>query len=432
MSPAQNKLQEDQALDVEEVVAASPRRSKPLWRNRDFLLLVSGQAVSSVGSQVSLIAFPLLILALTNSPIQTGLITALRGLPFALFCLPAGALIDRWDRKRVMILCDIGRAIALVSIPVALVFGHLTYIQLYTVSLVEGTLFVFFNLAETACLPHVVMKGQLSAAVAQNEVLYSVSSVIGPALGPILYGIGSTIPFLADGISYAASAFSLFFIKTKFQEERDAEPHKLWAEIGEGMSWLWHNPLVRFIAVLTFGLITPCSGYVLIIIILARDLHATNVITGLIFAGGGIGSVVGALLVVPLQKRFSFGQLMIGTAWLWVLGWLLYAFALNPWILLAANVVSFIVVPIYMMVQFSYRLALIPDRLQGRVNSVFRLIAFGSQPIGLALTGALLQVMGPIPTVILLAIPQLVLAVAVTFNRHVRHAPPIAEVHTLR
>ncbi|HCP75409.1 MAG TPA: MFS transporter, partial [Ktedonobacter sp.] len=377
MSPAQNKLQEDQALDVEEVVAASPRRSKPLWRNRDFLLLVSGQAVSSVGSQVSLIAFPLLILALTNSPIQTGLITALRGLPFALFCLPAGALIDRWDRKRVMILCDIGRAIALVSIPVALVFGHLTYIQLYTVSLVEGTLFVFFNLAETACLPHVVMKGQLSAAVAQNEVLYSVSSVIGPALGPILYGIGSTIPFLADGISYAASAFSLFFIKTKFQEERDAEPHKLWAEIGEGMSWLWHNPLVRFIAVLTFGLITPCSGYVLIIIILARDLHATNVITGLIFAGGGIGSVVGALLVVPLQKRFSFGQLMIGTAWLWVLGWLLYAFALNPWILLAANVVSFIVVPIYMMVQFSYRLALIPDRLQGRVNSVFRLIAFG-------------------------------------------------------
>lgn len=432
MSTAQDKLQEDQALNVGEVASASPRRSKPLWRNRDFLLLVSGQAVSSVGSQVSLIAFPLLILALTNSPIQTGLITALRGLPFALFCLPAGALIDRWDRKRVMILCDIGRAIALVSIPVALMFGHLTYIQLYTVSLVEGTLFVFFNLAETACLPHVVTKGQLSAAVAQNEVLYSVSSVIGPALGPILYGIGSTIPFLADGISYAASAFSLFFIKTKFQAERDAEPHKLWAEIGEGMSWLWHNPLVRFIAVLTFGLITPCSGYVLIIIILARDLHASIVITGLIFAGGGIGSVAGALLVVPLQKRFSFGQLMIGTAWLWVLGWLLYAFALNPWILLAANVVSFIVVPIYMMVQFSYRLALIPDRLQGRVNSVFRLIAFGSQPIGLALTGALLQLMGPIPTVILLAIPQLVLAIAVTLNPHVRSAPPIAEVHTLK
>ncbi len=425
MSTAPDRLQEKQSLDGGEVAAKQPWPARPLWRNRDFLLLISGQAVSSVGSQVSLVAFPLLVLALTNSPAQTGLITALRGLPFALFCLPAGALIDRWDRKRVMIICDIGRAIALGSIPLALVFGHLTYPQLYAVSLVEGTLFVFFNLAETACLPHVVSKQQLSAAVAQNEVLYSVSSVIGPALGPILYGIGRAVPFLTDGISYAVSAFSLFFIKTEFQEERTAVPRKLWTEIGEGMSWLWHNPLVRFIAVLTFGLITPCSGYVLIIIILAKDLHASNVLTGLIFAGGGIGSVVGALLVVPLQKRFSFGQLMIGTAWLWALGWLLYAFAFNPWVLLAANVVGFVVVPIYMMVQFSYRLAMIPDRLQGRVNSVFRLIAFGSQPIGLALTGVLLQFMGPVVAVVVLSIPQLVLAIAVTLNPHVRNAPPI-------
>ena len=167
------------------------------------------------------------------------------------------------------------------------------------------------------------------------------------------------------------------------------------------------------------------------IIILAKDLHATNVVTGLIFAGGGIGSVVGALLVVPLQKRFSFGQLMIGTAWLWVLGWLLYAFAINPWVLLAANLVGFVVVPVYMMVQFSYRLALIPDRLQGRVNSVFRLIAFGSQPIGLALTGALLQVMGPVPTVIVLLLPQLFLAIAVTLNPHVRNAPPLAQLESV-
>lgn len=428
MSTAPDKLQEEQFLDTGVAAASKPHAARPLWRNRDFLLLISGQTVSSVGSQVSLIAFPLLILALTNSPAQTGLMTALRGLPFALFCLPAGALIDRWDRKRVMIICDIGRAIALGSIPLALALGHLTYLQLYAVSLVEGTLFVFFNLAETACLPHVVSKEQLPSAVAQNEVLYSISSVVGPALGPILYGIGRSIPFLADGISYAVSAFSLFFIRTKFQEERDAEPRKLWTEIGEGMTWLWHNPLVRFIAVLTFGLITPCSGYVLIIIILAKDLHASNIVTGLIFAGGGIGSVVGALLVVPLQKRFSFGQLMIGTAWLWVVGWILYAFAFSPWVLLVANLVGFVVVPVYMMVQFSYRLALIPDRLQGRVNSVFRLIAFGSQPVGLALTGVLLQVMSPAAVVLVLSIPQIVLAIAVTLNSHVRNAPPITEL----
>src|SRR6266496_4543766 len=166
MSNVPDKMQEEQFLDVEVVAAPKQRPTKPLWRNRDFLLLISGQAVSSVGSQVSLVAFPLLILALTNSPAQTGLMTALRGLPFALFCLPAGALIDRWDRKCVMILCDIGRALALGSIPLAFALGHLTLAQLYIVSLIEGTLFVFFSLAEAACLPRVVAKEQIPAATA--------------------------------------------------------------------------------------------------------------------------------------------------------------------------------------------------------------------------------------------------------------------------
>ena len=413
-----------------EIQEAKPyaRRPVPLWRHRDFLLLASGQAVSSVGSQISLVAFPLLILALTNSPAQAGLMTALRGLPYALFCLPAGALVDRWDRKLVMILCDIGRAIAFLSIPVALALHHLTYIQLYSVALIEGTLFVFFNLAESACLPQVVTKEQLPAAVAQNEVLYSIATVLGPSASPILYSLGRAIPFLSDGISYLVSAFSLFFIKTKFQEERVSGPSHLWTDIKEGLSWLWHNPLVRFLAILTFGLTTPCSGYVLILLVLAQNLHTSVVDTGFIFAGGGIGSIIGALLVVPLQKRFSFGQIIIGAAWLWVIGWLLYAIAPNWLILGLGNGIGFIVVPVYMMVQFSYRLALIPDRLQGRVNSVFRLIAFGSQPIGLALTGILLQYLSPIVTVVILAVPQLVLAIMVTFNGHVRNARPISEL----
>src|SRR5579863_2777914 len=112
------------------------KKHVPLWRNRDYMLLWSGQMVSSVGTRVSQLAFPLLVLALTHSPAQAGLIAALRGLPYALFILPAGALVDRWNRKRVMILCDTGRALALGSIPVALLLGHLSLIQLYSVALV--------------------------------------------------------------------------------------------------------------------------------------------------------------------------------------------------------------------------------------------------------------------------------------------------------
>ena len=206
--------------------ATFPEKRVTLWRNRDYMLLWSGQMVSSIGTRVSMLAFPLLVLAITHSPAQAGLIAALRGLPYALFILPAGALVDRWDRKRVMILCDTGRALALGSIPVAIVLGHLTIIQLAIVSLVEGTLFTFFGLAETACLPQVVTREQLPGAAAQNMVLDSVSGMIGPSFGGILYGIGRAIPFLTDAISYGVSVLSLFFIKKQFQEERDAKDRK--------------------------------------------------------------------------------------------------------------------------------------------------------------------------------------------------------------
>ena len=134
--------------------AEQPRATRPgrLWRNRSYMLLWSGQAISTIGTQVSTVAFPLLVLFLTHSPAQAGLMGAVRALPYLFFSLPAGALVDRWDRKRVMIVCDTGRAIAMGSIPVALALSHLSMVQLYIVSAVEGTLFVFFNIAEVACI----------------------------------------------------------------------------------------------------------------------------------------------------------------------------------------------------------------------------------------------------------------------------------------
>ena len=418
-----------QSKAADEPVQAVPEvPARPLWRNRDFLLLMGGQAVSMVGSQVSLLAFPLLILALTHSPAQAGLMAAIRGLPYALLCLPAGALVDRWNRKWVMILCDAGRALALGSIPVALALGHLTLAQLYIVSLVEGTLFVFFNLADDASLPHVVTRKQLPDATAQSYAASSVASLIGPALSGILYSVSFMLPFLTDAISYAASVCSLFFIRSQFQDERTASQQRLWQEIAEGLTWLWHEPLVRFIAILTGGITFPCVGYGLILIVIAQGQHASTFTIGLIFACGGAGSVIGALITGPLQRRFSFPQMLITSTWIWALSWLFFAIAPNPLILGIVTVLSFIIVPVYTVTQYSYRLALIPDNLQGRVNSVFRLISFGSQPLGLALTGILLQTIGPIASVLLLFIPQLILCIAVSVNPHVRHAKPIGEL----
>src|SRR5439155_24233460 len=119
-----------------------------LYRNRDFMLLWSGQVVSSIGSRVSMIAFPLLVLSLTGSPAKAGVVGFAASLPFLLFMLPAGGLVDRLDRKRMMIACDMGRALALASIAVVLWIGHLSTWQITAVAFIDGALFIGFSLAE--------------------------------------------------------------------------------------------------------------------------------------------------------------------------------------------------------------------------------------------------------------------------------------------
>jgi MFS family permease len=405
-----------------------PQQPKALWLNRDYMLLWSGQIVSSIGTQVSQLAFPLLILTLTGSAAQAGFAGALRELPYVIFSLPAGALIDRWDRKRTMILCDTGRAISLASIPVAFAFGHLTIIQLYLVSAIEGTLFVFFNIAEAACLPRVVPKEQLPAATAQNMATDGITALIGPPLGGALYAAGKFLPFIADAFSYVVSVISLFFIKVKFQKERVAEPRKLWVEIHEGLAWLWHHPLIRFMAILTGGYNLLFAGFTLIIIVLAQQQHASSFTIGLILSIGGIGAVLGSIAATSIQKRFSFGQVIIGTTWFSALILPLYTIAPNPVVLGILSAASFFVVPLYNVAQFSYRSAIIPDELQGRVNSVFRLIAFGGQPVGLALTGVFIQKFGVIQTVFICTLGMVAFALAANLNRHVRNAQPLKEI----
>ena len=410
-----------------QIASEAPPYPRSIWRNRDYLLLWSGQIVSSVGSRISQLAFPLLMFAVTQSPAQAGFLSAARGVSYAVCMLPAGALVDRWNRKRVMILSDAGRALALGSIPIAVALGHLTIGQLYVVSLVEGALFVFFGLAEAAAIPLVVGKEQIGDATAQVQVTESASSLIGPSIGGALFGLGAVLPFLVDAISYVCSVVSLMFIRRGFQEERAANeaqmtPRRLYTEVREGLVWLWREPLLRFIALLTGGLVFPVAGYALIIIVLAQGQHASNAEIGFIFAGGGVGMLVGSLLAGPVQRRFRFAQIMIVGTWGWALTWLLFVVARTPLMLGIVTGVSFVVVPIYMAAQFSYRLRLIPDALQGRVNSVFRLIAFGSEPLGLALTGVLLQLWGPVATVVIMFVPQLALAIAATWSRSLRAA----------
>ncbi len=404
---------------------APPVAPVPLWRNRDYLLLWSGQMVSDTGTRVSQIAFPLLVLALTGSPAQAGFVAAARTVPYLLFTLPAGALVDRWNRKLTMIVCNAGSAVALASVAVAYALNSLTITQIVVVSFVEGTFGVFFGLAETSALPQVVHRSQLATAVAQQEVQYSLGGIIGPTFGGTLYSASPLLPFAVDAASYGASASSLATVRTRFQATREAVRRSLRAEMTEGVVWLWHQPLMRTMAALMGGLNFATAGGTLILIVLLQQQGASPALTGTIFALGSVGGIFGAFLAPQLQRRLTFGQAIIGMSWFFALIYGAFAVASTPMLVAAVFFVSYVFGPTYNTVQMSYRLALIPDALQGRVNSVYRLVVQGVNPLGLALTGVLLERVGGVTTLLIFSGILAAVAALTTLNRKVRDAPRV-------
>ena len=308
---------QDNATDERQLLSSGQPQS--LWRNRDYLLLWSGQALSDIGGAVSELAFPLLVLAVTQSPAQAGFVAALRALPATLFSLLAGVLVDRWDRKRVMLVCDAGRALSLASIPIAYALGHLTIWQLYMTAFLEGTLMMVFTLAKTAAVSQVVTRVQLTAAVAQEEFVEGTTALFGPSLSGVLYTLGAMFPFLTDAISYLISLVTLVLIRTPFQRERASTHRNVWAEIAEGVLWVWHQPFILTMTLLMGAGAFVFSGNTLIIIILAQQQHASAVVIGLIFAVGGIGSILGSLVAPRLEHRLTVGQSILLCRWYFVL-----------------------------------------------------------------------------------------------------------------
>ena len=401
---------------------------QPLWRRRNYLTLWGGKLVSTTGSQMTQIAFPLLVLALTQSAAIAGLAGALRMLPYLLLSLPAGALVDRWDRRRVMIVCDSGRAIALGSIPVALLLGHLSVIQVCMVALVEGTLFVFFDIAEVAVLPNIVTQEEMPTAVAQYICLTDgVMMSLGPALGGALFALGRMVPFLLDAITYGASVLALWRVQLPKQTAANEQAQPLnWrtmrADMMAGVVWLWRHRTLRALALLLGVGNCLVAGEALLVIVLAERLHATAPEVGLILGLGGCGAVFGALLAERVVRRLNFAQSFIGGSWLVALLFLLYAFAPTPFALGLVMAGIGAVYAVINVAQYSYRMSLIPDALQGRISSIIRLLLYGSLPLGLAVAGFLIERVGAAPTVLALGAGLVAVALAESLHLRIRVA----------
>jgi predicted MFS family arabinose efflux permease len=390
-------------------------------------VLWAGQAVSVLGSRTSQIAYPLLVLAMTGSAAAAGLVGFLGTLPYILFQLPAGAVMDRVRRRRMMIAIDVGRFAALGSIPLAWWLGHLTLAQVTIVAFVEGAGFVFFRLGEVSALRIVVPPEQHPEALAQNEARLRAATLLGSPIGGFLFDLGRTLPFLADAVSYLFSLITLVLVRSPFEEPRTEQRRHVVAEIVEGIRWLVGQHYVLIVnaaAALTNALF---QIVILVVIVAERERGASASLIGLVLAGLGAGGLIGSLAGGWIARRVRVNAVILVAVWLWAALTPLVGVVSNPLLLALVLGVLVSVGAVWNIASSTVYYRLVPDRLIARVSSVGSLMAFGALPLGSLAAGILVQAFGPATAGFIAGAGMLVAAVLTTAAPSVRRGPELAD-----
>ncbi|MFI8364294.1 MFS transporter [Streptomyces sp. NPDC085612] len=395
----------EETTSIPEAPSKAPPQGR--WRglltNRDFMIVWGGFTVSSVGTALSNLAVPILALGLSGSPTMAGLVGAARLAPYLLLNLLAGVFIDRWDRRRVMIVADLGRFAALATIPVAYALDSLTIVHLAVVAFLEGVGHVFSAVSHLSALSKLVPEEQLASANALNEVADSAAGVGGSAISGALIGLarnstlGAVYSYAVDAVTYLLSGASLLFVRKSFQEERTgAEPRSVKEDLKEGMSFLWRQRLLRLLMVMVMLINFLQAPLNLATIVLATGELGLNAgLIGLILAAVGLGTVVSAFAASWLRERIGLRTMALGSVALWAVAAAMMAAAPSVLLLATGLLITNLLWPIFAVSLVTYRLSATPDHLQGRVNSAFRTLSFGVEPLGLAIGGVLIASQGP-------------------------------------
>jgi MFS family permease len=404
---------------------------RPLWRNRDFNLLWTGQVLSDLGGRVSGIAFPLVVLATTGSPAKAGIVGAAGTLPLLVLTVPAGALADRWNRKRLMIVADSARCAALTSLVVTLAIGSVSFAQIVVVALVDGAGYVFFSVGERSALPSVVPDHHLEAALARNQARDYAATLGGMPLGGALYGLGRLVPFLFDAISYLVSVVTLLLIRGSFRTEVDqSSPQhvgRLLLEMRAGLEWFWRQSFVRATALLAMGSDFVLNAVYLVVIVLARRRGASPELVGAMFVFVGAGGILGSLAAGWLARRLPIRAIVVATpCFVTVLLPLLIVLPgrVTPGVIYGA---MFFLFPAWNAAVGSRRLRLTPDKMRGRVASIATMFSLGPVFVASLTAGFLLQEAGSTPTVLALCGVLAFVTLAALLSPPVKD-PPIAPV----
>ncbi len=399
----------------------------PLRRNRDFLLLQVGQFLSDTGTQSTAIAYPLLVLAVTGSAAKAGVVAFARTLPWVLFTLPAGVAADRWNRRRLMIAADGVRVVAIGGLAAAILLHRTAFWAIPLVAFVEGSGAALFSSAHIGAMRAVVPARQLPAAVGAQTGRQAAVRLAGPPLGGALFGLAHALPFLVDAVSYAFSTVSLLAMRTPFQQEREPDRSSLRARLAEGVRFLWGHRFLRTCALL-FGLANFIGpGLLLAVVVLGRRQGLSGGEVGVLVAAFGACLLLGSLVAPLVRRHLPVRAVLLLELWTWP-GCALFLVWPNVYALTAGILLTALAIPSTDSVVHGYRIAMTPDRLLGRAESVRGTISLLIAPLGPLAAGVLLDATSARATIGLFAAFGLVLAVWGTLSPSIRAAPSIDEL----
>jgi MFS transporter, ENTS family, enterobactin (siderophore) exporter len=387
---------------------------EPLGSNRDFRTLLSTQGVSSIGDAVSFTALPLLVFALTGSGAVMGVVGALQTLPDLLFGMLAGALADRTDRKRMMLLADVGRAVLTALIPISVWLGGPTLVVILIVAAPMSILRSLFLAGYTASVPAIVGRTQLARANALFEAVYSTGYIFGPAIAGILSTLIGPGPTLAiDAVSFLLSGLGLFFVRRKILAPTDRPAAHILTDIREGIDFIVRHPTLRsaigfwgIVSIMTAPLVPALTVYI------TRDLNFEDWVLGLLLAAYGAGTVTGAL-AISRRRRGSAGPVLLGGNLARGLILIGVGVAGRVELLLPLGFAAGIADSAVLVTYLTLRTAHSPDALLGRIGSTARTISLGLQPVGMLAGGLLIDATNGGTTIIAMGV--LVAAMSLAF-----------------
>jgi len=349
----------------------------PLRRNRNFRLLWVGQLLSDTGSSAAFLAYPLLILALTHSAVIAGVVGSAGAVTQIVLRLPAGALTDRWDRRRTLIICESARTVVLAALAVLVVTHHIVWPVVLIVAIIDDAGSVIFSPASTAALPVIVPSAQLEAAWASTEARTYAASLAGPALGGTLFSVARALPFIGDAVSYGVSVGTVSLIRGDFQSSSDAERKPLRHEVAEGLRYVWRSALLRAVAIQA-PLINFAFTGAFFTLTLALRRHGTSpAVIGGLQAAIAAGGLVGALVATRASTRFTLSSLVIGITAFGTGAFAIAALIIPSPLVALPLALTVVAAPTANASLFATMLRATPSELVGRVSSTVLMAAQG-------------------------------------------------------